>query len=83
MNKIILEEIMKLPQTEEFGLMCSISILSKYGTVDILQDDKHNLYYQIKVSDILLSDITAEDLMNVRNSGWELSDDKKCLIKKI
>ena len=83
MNRIILEEIMKLEPTNEFGIMSTVGTLSKYGKVDLIQDNKFNLFYQIKVSDILLSDITSDELINVRNGGCGIKKDKKFLIKKL
>lgn len=83
MNRIFLEEIMKLKSINDFGLFSSLNILKKYVNVDLLMNEKNELYYSVNVNNILLSDISSDELINIRNSGWELSSDKKFLIKII
>lgn len=83
MNRIFLEEIMKLKSSNDFGLFSSLNILKKYVNVDLLMSEKNELYYSVSVNNILLSDISSDELINVRNSGWELSSDKNFLIKII
>lgn len=83
MNRIFLEEIMKLKSSNDFGLFSSLNILKKYVNVDLLMNEKNELYYSVNVNNILLSDISSDELINIRNSGWELSSDKKFLIKII
>lgn len=83
MNRIFLEEIMKLKSNNDFGLFSSLNILKKYVNVDLLMNEKNELYYSVNVNNILLSDISSDELIYIRNSGWELSSDKKFLIKII
>lgn len=83
MNRIFLEEIMKLKSNNDFGLFSSLNILKKYVNVDLLMNEKNELYYSVNVNNILLSDISSDELIDIRNSGWELSSDKKFLIKII
>ena len=35
----------------------------------------------MKIEDILKSDLEAEDIIYLRNGGWELSEDKKYIVK--
>ena len=74
---------MNLDSTNELGLAISINILNKFAKVDLLMGEKNQLYYSVNVNDLLLSDITSEDLIDVRNGGWKLSEDKKNIIKEI
>lgn len=83
MNKVVFNEIMNLDSTNELGLAISINILNKFAKVDLLMGEKNQLYYSVNVNDLLLSDITSEDLIDVRNGGWKLSEDKKNIIKEI
>ena len=83
MNRIFLEEIMILKSNNDFGLFSSLNILKKYVNVDLLMNEKNELYYSVNVNNILLSDISSDELIDIRNSGWELSSDKKFLIKII
>lgn len=83
MNRVFLEEIMKLESNNDFGLFSSLNILKKYVNVDLLMNEKKELYYSVNISDILLSEISSDELINIRNNGWEISNDKKYLIKII
>lgn len=83
MNRVFLEEIMKLKSNNDFCLFSSLKILKKYANVDLLMNEKKELYYCASINDILLSDISSDELINIRNNGWEISNDKKSLIKII
>lgn len=74
---------MTLPSQSNYSLFNSINILSKYTTVDLLQDEKNNLFYQVNINELLLSDITSDELINVRNNGWFIDVDEKVIRKKI
>lgn len=83
MNKVFFNEIMKLKPNNDFGLFNSLNVLKKYVNIDLLMNEKKELYYSVKINDILLSEISSEELINVRNNGWEISNDKNFLIKTI
>ena len=83
MNKYFLYEIMKLDSDNSLSLTNSIVLLSKYVDVKLMNSEDNNLYYTCKVDDILKSNIDNEELIEIRNGGWELSNDKECLIKKL
>jgi hypothetical protein len=82
MNKYIIYEIMKEEPTMEVGLMNTISILSNYDNVKLIQNEK-NLQYQVDIDKLVSNEISYEELIDIRNGGWELSEKKDCLIKNI
>lgn len=83
MYKELVEEIMSLPITKGYSLLNSIKILNTYGEVDLLQNEDYSLEYKCKLSDIIESEITPDELINVRQGGWFLSEDKVFLCKKL
>ena len=85
MNKYILEEIMNLPIDGEdsIGLITSISYIQRFANVELMTNEHNDIYYQVLVSDLLLSDIDSDTLMQLRNNGWGLSSDKTKILKKI
>ena len=84
-NRYILDEIMKLPPNgDDIGLFSSLAILSRNKIeVDLLTNEANEIYYSVKVPNILLSEIETDDLMGLRNAEWEYSEDKQFIIKKI
>lgn len=83
MNKLIFDEIMKLPSDKEGGVMASIGNLSKYADVKLLTNEKNELYYQADVNDILESEMDEEEMIGLRDVGWEYSQDKKSVVYKL
>lgn len=83
MYKELVEEIMSLPITKEYSLLNAIKILNTYGEVNLLQNEDYSLEYKCELSELMESEITPEDLMNVRQGGWFLSEDKKYICKKL
>lgn len=83
LNEYIIAEILSLDCDNSLSLSNALSILmSKYKLkVDLLLNDKYVPYYSVSIKDILSSDIDGEDLINIRNNGWELSSDKKYIVK--
>lgn len=81
LNEYIIYEIMKLESDKSVSLFNSLALLNNKVKVDLLQDEKFNLYYQAKIKDILKSDLDADNIINLRNSGWELSDNKEYIVK--
>lgn len=83
LNKYILYEIMKVDSDGSTSLFNSLNVLGNKVKVDLLSDEKHTLYYQANISDILKSDLDTDEIIYIRNGGWELSEDKESLIKFI
>lgn len=85
LNRIILDEIMKLPlDGDDISDFAILAIFTRYGIkVDLLTNEKNELFYSVKVPEVLLSDIETDDLVNVRNGKWEYNDSKQCIIKKL
>jgi hypothetical protein len=84
-NRFILDEIMKLPPNgDDISLFSTLAILHRNQiNVDLLTNEKNEIYYSVKVPSILLSEIDTDDLMDLRNAKWEYSEDKQFIIKKI
>lgn len=83
LNEYIIYEIMKLESDGSTSLFNSLKILNENVKVDLLIDEKYKLYYQASLSDILKSDLDADEIIYLRNGGWELSEDKKFFVKYI
>lgn len=83
MYKELVEEIMSLPITKEYSLLNAIKILNTHGEVNLLQNEDYSLEYKCELSELMESEITPEELMNVRQGGWFLSEDKKYICKKL
>ena len=83
LNEYIIAEILSLDCDNSCSLSNALSILmSKYKLkVGLLLNDDFVPYYCVSVNDILSINIDGEDLINIRNNGWELSSDKKNIIK--
>mgnify|MGYP003289541399 CR=1 FL=1 len=81
----VIEEIVNESKSykREIGLISSLNELYKFATFKLLYDDNNNLFYESNLQEIIDSNITQEELFNLCCCGWELSEDKKCLIKKI
>ena len=80
LNEYIIYEIMKLESDYSTSLINGISKLGNLK-IDLLYTKEYNLFYQVKIEDILKSDLEAEDIIYLRNGGWELSEDKKYIVK--
>lgn len=85
LNRFILDEIMKLePNGDDISCFSSLAIFNRYDLdVDLLTNEHNELFYSVKVPKVLLSEISTDDLINIRNAGWEYSEDKQFIIKKI
>lgn len=83
LNKYILYEIMKIDSDNSTSLFNTLRILNGKVKVDLLSDEKYSLFYQAKISDILKSDLDTEDIIYLRNGGWELSENKNYIVKYI
>ena len=84
MNVLMFYEIMKQKSSHEMTLVLSLSLMSKYtSNIELLQDDKFNPFYRVKVSDLIKQDISDQTLMQLNIGGWELSEDKEYLVNFI
>lgn len=83
-NTYIFNEIMSQKSNHSITLSISLSLISNYTTnIELLQDDKFNIYYRVLVSDLLKHDIDNDILLELNQGGWELSNDKKFLVNFI
>lgn len=85
LNLYILQEIMRLDIEAEnaYSQLNSFALLQKFVQCDLMNDENNNLLYQAKVSEILESDIDPSQLITLRHSGWELTNDNQYLILKL
>lgn len=83
MLKVFFNEIMKLPTESKTGNLIAINILQKHAKVELERDEKENIIYTANVNDLLLSDLTEEELMRVRDCGWCLTEDENKILKKL
>ena len=83
LRKYYLDEIMKLDSDNSIGLSNSVVKLEKYADVVLKNDENNNLFFECKVEDILNSEISNEELIMLRNGGWEYNKEKNCLTKKL
>ena len=85
LNRILLDEIMRLtPDGDDISDFAILAIFGRFDIkVDLLTNDKNELYYSVRVPEILLSDIDTDDLISIRNGKWEYDDSKQCIIKKL
>ena len=81
----VIEEIYKesLSFKEDIGIISSLNAMHKYVPFKLLYDKDNNLYYESNLEELINSNIDQEGIFNLFCYGWELSEDKKCLIKKI
>jgi len=81
LNKYIVYEIMNLPIDNSVSLMVAIKILESKVKVNLLMDKDYRPYYSVNIDEILKTDITPENLIEIRNNGWCLSEDKEYIVK--
>ena len=83
LNLYILQEIMKIDIEDSQALsnLNSFALLQKHVTVNVVNDENYDISYQASVDDILKSSIDPMELITLRHSGWELSEDNKFLYK--
>lgn len=86
LNIYILREIMNVDTddtSEALSNLNGFALMRKYVGVQLINDKDNNLSYQANVSDILESEISIEELITLRQSGWELSEDEKIFFKHL
>ena len=80
--KIMSSECDESDKSQSSGI---IGLLSRYSDVTIRMYYENGEYiyrYAASVKDLASSDITEEELMDVRNNGWRVSDDQKYVFKE-
>ena len=84
-NIYILQEIMKLDIDVEnaYSQLNSFALLQKYVSCDLINNEDNDVQFQASVNDVLNSQIDPSELLTLRHSGWELTQDNKYLILKL
>lgn len=85
-SKYVVDEIFKESKgnEEEISLINSLINMQKFSNdIKLLNDEEYNVYYQVEFDPILRNGIEEADLFKLFCQGWNLSDNKKYLIKKI
>ena len=82
-DRYIIEEIMKLECDNSVSHFNSFNLLNSKSFVELINGSDNNLFYRSSIDDIINSDISAEELILIRNGGWELDDSKQFLVKKL
>ena len=82
-DRYIIEEIMKLECDNSVGHFNSFNLLNSKSFVELINGSDNNLFYRCSIDDIINSDISAEELILIRNGGWELSKNKEFIVKYI
>lgn len=85
MDKFLFNEIIRgVPQDEELKLNgYTLPLIGKYARISVQLLDEGHMYYHVNKKELLESDIQADELMELRTQGWELSEDEESVIKKI
>lgn len=82
----VIDEIIKESSSsnDDTSLINSLLFMNKFVTnIDLLSDNENNLYYSVDLNTLLKSNIEESDFFTLCCQGWVLSDNKKCIIKKI
>ena len=80
LNEYIIYEIMKLDSDNSTSLFNSLRVFGDIK-VDLLHDENNVIFYQVKISDIIKNKLTTDDMIYLRNGGWELSENKEYIVK--
>ena len=80
MNKMIDENIfraiMTLPSKKTTLLLMGINILTKYVKVELKTNESGSVYYVADLDKLMKSDITQDELTELRNGDWSIENDK-------
>ena len=80
MDRITLDEIMKLDSNCDMVKGNSMILMSRFVPISLEIDEKYKPYYSVKVSDVLSSNMQEGDLIKmVMEGGWAYSSDKEFL----
>lgn len=83
LTKYYIEEVMKLDSDGSTSLMNGLARFKHKLNVEMKLDEKtYDTYFSVNIDDIINSGMQVEDIIYLRNGGWEMSEDKKFLIRK-
>jgi hypothetical protein len=78
-----IEDIFSIKPENETGFMFSIALFKKHNVGIELKENfntDNKLYYRVHLDEVMASDITQDEMVLVRNSKWEITEDKEYLI---
>ena len=83
LNEYLIRDLLSLENDNSVSLTNALSVLINdyHINVDLLMNDNYEPYYVINVEDVIKSNMAMEDLLYIRNNGWELSSDRKYIVK--
>ena len=83
LNEYLINDLFSLENDNSVSLTNALSVLINdyHINVELLMNDDYEPYYVINVEDVIKSNMAMEDLLYIRNNGWELSSDKKYIVK--
>lgn len=83
MNRYVFDKVFNLESNHSTSLINSLKLLNKYIKIDLIMTDKNEYVYKGKITDLLLSEITTDELLTIRNADWGIDNENKNIIKKI
>lgn len=83
LNEYLIRDLLSLENDNSVSLTNALSVLINdyHINVELLMNDDYEPYYIINVEDVIKSNMAMEDLLYIRNNGWELSSDRKYIVK--
>ena len=83
LNVYLIRDLLSLENDNSVSLTNALSVLINdyHINVELLMNDNYEPYYVINVEDVIKSNMAMEDLLYIRNNGWELSSDRKYIVK--
>ena len=83
LNEYLINDLFSLENDNSVSLTNALSVLINdyHINVELLMNDDYEPYYVINVEDVIKSNMAMEDLLYIRNNGWELSSDRKYIVK--
>lgn len=84
-NELYFEEIMKnVPKSDElYSLGYTLPLIGKYASLTVQGNDKGELHYAVNADELKKSDISNEELIELKSQGWEYDDTKENIILKV
>lgn len=82
-TRSVIEEWDNLPKSNTLSIINSVRMMQEFAQVRLINTEKNELIYQVRLDDIYNSKMTFEDLIEIREGGWELDRENNFLIKRI
>lgn len=80
-NEYTINEIFSTETDKTIPLVVTLDHMSKYtNEIKLLYDSKFNLYYQVEKKSLLDSEAEMENLFELSQGGWKLSENNEFLI---